>query len=247
MRQAAVALKKISKTYGNQTVLHEVDMEVPPGQAIAIIGPSGSGKSSLLRLVMGLERPDAGEVFIEGESLWGVGKRQQRRLLTRVGMVFQQFNLFPHMSVLHNITEAPVHVLKLTRAEAETRARALLEQVELGDRAGAWPSQLSGGQKQRVAIARALAMQPAIMLFDEVTSALDPELVGGVLNLIQKLAAQRSMTLLIVTHHLAFARRCADRIVFLDGGSIVDDVATADFFSLPRPPRVRQFLEALIE
>jgi polar amino acid transport system ATP-binding protein len=162
-------------------------------------------------------------------------------------MVFQHFNLFPHMSVLRNITEAPIHVLKQPRAEAEQKARELLEQVGLGDRAEAWPRQLSGGQKQRVAIARALAMEPAILLLDEVTSALDPELVGGVLALIQQLAARRSMTLLMVTHHMKFAQNCADRVVFVDGGRIVEAAPAQSFFAEPKEARARQFLQALLE
>jgi len=249
----AVELRGVHKRYGALTVLDGIDLSVARGEKLALIGPSGSGKSTLLRVVMTLEAIQAGEVKLFGEVLWSGAARaradvaRRRRLSRQVGMVFQHFNLFPHMSVLRNLTEAPVHVLGLSEAEAEARARDLLEKVGLGDKAGAWPAQLSGGQKQRVAIARAVAMAPAIMLFDEVTSALDPEMVGEVLDVLRDLAKRSGMTLLLVTHEMGFAQEIADRVVFMDGGKVVEQGPPAQVFGAPREPRTRAFLQRVLE
>lgn len=251
-----IRLRNLHKSYGPLAVLRGVDLEIPPAQTVSVIGPSGSGKSTLLRLLMMLERPDAGSLEIDGESPWiarrngrevPADERHLRRVRGKVGMVFQHFNLFPHMTALGNVTEAPVHVLGLSRQAARARALDYLGMVGLADRADAWPAQLSGGQKQRVAIARALAMQPKIMLFDEITSALDPELVGGILQLLRELAARRTMTMLIVTHHMAFAESASDRVLFFDGGVIVEDGSPDAIFRNPRHERTRRFVEAVLE
>jgi polar amino acid transport system ATP-binding protein len=249
-----VRLRGVRKRYGAHEVLRGVDLDVAAGQTVSIIGPSGSGKSTLLRLVMTLERPDAGTLEIDGESPWtpgaataGARETGLRRARGKVGMVFQHFNLFPHMCALDNVMAAPLRVLGLGRAEAGERAREHLASVGLGGKAGQHPSQLSGGERQRVAIARALAMQPKIMLFDEVTSALDPELVGGILALLRELSESGAMTLLIVTHHMKFAEGSSDRVLFLDGGVIVEDAAPEVMFGSPRDERVRRFIQAVSE
>ena len=251
----AIAMRGVEKRYGELTVLRGLDLEVEPGEKLALIGPSGSGKSTILRILMTLDDIQGGEVRIGGEPLWRAGERgapiradrsSLNRLRRGVGMVFQHFNLFPHMSVLRNITEAPIHVLGLSKAEAEARARALLEQVGLAEKAGARPSQLSGGQKQRVAIARALAMRPDIMLFDEVTSALDPEVVGEVLDVLRALAKSSGMTMLLVTHQMGFARELADRVVFMDGGRVVESGPPAQLFDSPREERTQTFLRRVL-
>jgi polar amino acid transport system ATP-binding protein len=251
-----IQMKGVKKRYGALEVLRGVDLEVPAGQTLCIIGSSGSGKSTLLRLLMTLERPDAGEIHIAGEPLWtmqrngrtvAAGARHLRHMRAKVGMVFQHFNLFPHMSVLRNMTEAPTHVLGIDAADAEARAIELLRKVGLQDKARVYPAQLSGGQRQRVAIARALAMRPEIMLFDEITSALDPELIGEVLHLLQDLSREGSITMLIVTHHMRFAQRSADRVLFLDGGVILEDGPPDQVFGAPREERTRHFLAAVLE
>ena len=249
-----IHMEHVSKKFGEVRVLDDLTLDVPPGQTLAVIGPSGSGKSTLLRLLMGLERPDSGCVEIEGEEMWrtksngrGVDVNQLRRVRAKVGMVFQQFNLFPHMSVLGNLMVAPIHVQGMEHAAAEQRAMEYLEMVELSDKAKVYPGQLSGGQKQRVAIARALAMRPKIMLFDEITSALDPELVGGVLAILRKLSARRTMTMLIVTHQMEFAERCAHRVLFFDQGRVVEDGEAKAVFKAPAQERTKKFLEALVE
>lgn len=248
-----IRLRGVCKSYGALPVLRGVDLDVPQGQTVSVIGPSGSGKSTLLRLLMMLDAPDAGELMIDGDQPWVMDQQgrvradaaQLRRARSKVGMVFQHFNLFPHMSALDNVMEAPLSVLGLARREARDRALDYLGQVGLADKAQAMPGQLSGGQKQRVAIARALAMQPRIMLFDEVTSALDPELVGGILALLRGLAAPRNMTMLIVTHHMHFAESCADRVLFFDRGVIAEDGTPAELFRDPRHERTRRFVAAL--
>jgi polar amino acid transport system ATP-binding protein len=251
-----VRLRQVHKAYGALHVLRGIDLDVPPAQTVSIIGPSGSGKSTLLRLLMTLDRPDSGRIEIDGESPWMLStggreapadERHMRRVRGKVGMVFQHFNLFPHMTALGNVMEAPLHVLGLSRDEARARAAEHLAMVGLEDKAGAWPAQLSGGQKQRVAIARALAMQPKVMLFDEITSALDPELVGGILQLLRSLAAKRTMTMLIVTHHMAFAESSSDRVLFFDGGVIVEDGPPREIFRSPRHERTRRFVESVLE
>ena len=239
-----VSLVDVTKYYGDFKALDAVSLDVHRGEAVAIIGASGSGKSTLCRTVNRLETIQEGTITIDGERLPEEG-RDLTRLRAEVGMVFQSFNLFPHRSVLDNITLAPTRVRKVPRARAEARAHELLERVGLADQAGKRPAQLSGGQAQRVAIARALAMDPKIMLFDEPTSALDPELVGEVLDVIQDLATT-GMTMLIVTHEMGFARKVADRVVFMDGGQIIEQGAPEAFFTSPRTARARDFLSKVL-
>ncbi|MFQ5435746.1 MAG: ectoine/hydroxyectoine ABC transporter ATP-binding protein EhuA, partial [Anaerolineae bacterium] len=218
-----VRFEKVTKVFGELTVLRELDFEVGPQEKITIVGPSGSGKTTILRVLMTLEEPNGGVIYVDGEPLWHEEKggklvkakeKHLRRVRGKIGMVFQHFNLFPHMTTLRNVTEAPIHVLKMPKGDAEERAKELLDKVGLSDKMEHFPSQLSGGQKQRVAIARALAMRPKVMLFDEVTSALDPELVGEVLNVIRELAEEGDMAMLLVTHEMGFAREVSDRVVF---------------------------------
>jgi len=252
---ASIRLKQLRKQYGDLQVLRGIDLEIPAGQTVSVIGPSGSGKSTLLRLLMTLDRPSSGEILIDGESMWkdaqgremGPNSPHVRRVRGKIGMVFQHFNLFPHKTALGNVIEAPIHVEGLSRAEAVQRGTEYLDMVGLGDKLDAYPAQLSGGQKQRVGIARALAMRPEIMLFDEVTSALDPELVGGILQILRDLAAKRTMTMLIVTHQMKFAERSSDRTLFFDQGNIVEDAESATLFSSPQEPRTQQFLQSVIE
>ena len=251
-----VRMRSVRKSYGDLLVLKNLELDVFPSERIALIGPSGSGKSTILRILMTLEGVDSGAVEIDGENVWTMTRngrsapadaKHLRAIRSKVGMVFQQFNLFPHKNVLANLTEAPLRVLRLSKEEARERAVDLLAMVGLTDKIEAYPSQLSGGQKQRVAIARALAMQPKIMLFDEVTSALDPELVGEVLNVLRKLARESSTTMLIVTHHMRFAQDIADRVVFLDQGTILEDATPEVIFSNPSQPRTREFLKSILE
>ncbi|MGI5439361.1 amino acid ABC transporter ATP-binding protein [Streptomyces shenzhenensis] len=254
--QAPVALEvhNVHKWYGAHRVLDGIDLTVRPGEVTVVIGPSGSGKSTLLRVINHLEKPEIGHVSVGGELI-GVrrsGKRlkelSERAILAqrgRIGFVFQNFNLFPHLTVLDNVAAAPVATGRLTRSAAQELARDLLARVGLGDRTGAYPRQLSGGQQQRVAIARALALRPGIILFDEPTSALDPELVGEVLAVIRDLATSGT-TLVIVTHEIGFAREVADRIVFVDGGRIVEQGPPADVLDHPRHERTRDFLSKVL-
>ena len=250
-----VSLRGVTKQYGELVVLRELDLDVMAGEKLALIGPSGSGKSTILRILMTLEDIQRGGVRVGDEWLWRSAETRsvpadaetRRRIVRRVGMVFQHFNLFPHMTVLRNITDAPIHVLAQPPADAEARARELLAQVGLADKADAYPAQLSGGQKQRVAIARALAMQPEIMLFDEVTSALDPEVVGEVLDVLRELARRDRMTMLLVTHEMGFAREFADRVVFMDGGRIVESGPPAQLFGGPREERTQTFLRRVLD
>jgi ABC-type polar amino acid transport system ATPase subunit len=246
----------VTRRIGPLTILSEVSLAVAPGEVLVVIGPSGSGKSSLLRCVSRLDPFQKGQLFVEG-GLVAVGTEETAALARQVsaeaarlrqdmGMVFQQFNLFPHLTVLQNLTLAPRRVRSMATAEAEALARDLLGKVGLGEMDGRYPSQLSGGQQQRVAIARALAMRPKIMLFDEVTSALDPELVGEVLQVMRQLAAE-GMTMLVVTHEMGFAREVGDRVIFMDGGSIVESGRPADIFTAPQQPRTRAFLRKLLE
>ncbi|OGA40076.1 MAG: ectoine/hydroxyectoine ABC transporter ATP-binding protein EhuA [Betaproteobacteria bacterium RIFCSPLOWO2_12_FULL_62_13] len=251
-----IRLRGLRKYYGDLPVLRGIDLDVRAAETVSVIGPSGSGKSTLLRLLMTLERPDGGTIEIDGESLWTMernGKRipadsrHLRRVRRKVGMVFQHFNLFPHMTARGNVMEGPIRVLGMPHAEAAGHARRFLERVGLADKVDAYPAQLSGGQKQRVAIARALAMQPKIMLFDEITSALDPELVSGILRLLRELSEQGTMTMIIVTHHMRFAERCSDRVVFFDNGIILEDEPPEVIFRNPRHERTRKFLESILE
>jgi polar amino acid transport system ATP-binding protein len=253
--QPIVRLREVRKSFGELQVLRDLNLDIPAGQKVALIGPSGSGKSTILRIIMTLEEVDSGRVEIAGNSIWTMvrngaevpaDRNHLRQVRANVGMVFQHFNLFPHMNVLRNVTEAPIHVLGLPRDEAKRRALELLELVGLTDKVDAYPAQLSGGQKQRVAIARALAMRPKIMLFDEVTSALDPELVGEVLNVLRMLAYETEMTMLIVTHEIRFAQEIADRVVFMEEGRIVEDDVPKVIFSNPKHERTREFLKAVL-
>jgi polar amino acid transport system ATP-binding protein len=253
--ETVVKLSKVEKSYGALPVLRGIDLEIGRGEVVSVIGPSGSGKSTLLRLLMTLDRPEAGRIEIDGEPLWTAADRdgrvadraRMRRIRGKIGMVFQHFNLFPHMNVLRNVTEAPLRVLKVPAAEAEARGREYLQMVGLADKVDAWPAQPSGGQKQRVAIARALAMRPTIMLFDEITSALDPELVGGILELLRELSQTRSMTMIIVTHQMRFAEECSDRVLFFDRGVILEEGRPKVIFHEPREERTREFLKSILE
>ncbi|MGW1051321.1 amino acid ABC transporter ATP-binding protein [Streptomyces sp. NPDC001118] len=252
---AALEIRDVHKWYGAQRVLDGIDLTVRPGEVTVVIGPSGSGKSTLLRVVNHLEKPEIGQVSVGGELIGvtrGRGGRlkelSERALLaqrSRIGFVFQNFNLFPHLTVLDNVAAAPVATGKLTKPEALELARELLTRVGLGDRTGAYPRQLSGGQQQRVAIARALALRPGIILFDEPTSALDPELVGEVLAVIKDLATSGT-TLVIVTHEIGFAREVADRIVFLDAGRIVEQGPPQEVLDRPGHQRTRDFLAKVL-
>jgi octopine/nopaline transport system ATP-binding protein len=246
----AVSVEDLHKRFGAQEVLRGVSLAAREHEVVAILGSSGSGKSTLLRCINLLEVPDAGTLRVRGEAIaFQEGRhgrlvadaRQLRALRRATGMVFQQFNLWPHMTVLQNVIEAPVQVLGLPRAEAEARGRALLAKVGLETRCEAWPRELSGGQQQRVGIARALAMEPALLLFDEPTSALDPELVGEVLRVMRALAAE-GRTMLVVTHEIGFAREVADRVVFLHAGRIEEEGVPGEVLRAPRSERLRAFL-----
>ena len=240
MTQPAVVLTDLRKAFGPVEVLRGVDLEVATGEVVCIIGPSGSGKSTLLRCVNLLETPTSGSVVVEGRDMTDPDCEIDEAR-TSIGMVFQSFNLFSHLSVLDNLTIAQRRVRRRSREEAERTARANLERVGLGHRADAHAGQLSGGQQQRVAIARALSMDPSVMLFDEPTSALDPELVGDVLDVMRGLARD-GMTMLVVTHEIQFAREVADRVLFIDGGVIVEQGPPAEVIGSPREPRTREFL-----
>jgi polar amino acid transport system ATP-binding protein len=253
--QPILQLRGVSKSYGSLQVLRDIDLSVEAGQRIALIGPSGSGKTTLLRLVMTLETPDTGTIEVEGEllGLRRVGGRlvkdsgsHLRSVRGKIGMVFQHFNLFPHMTALQNIMDGPVHVRGIPREKARARALDLLSMVGLRDKAASYPRQLSGGQQQRVAIARALAMEPKIMLFDEITSALDPELVGEVLEIVRDLARGTGTTMLIVTHEMGFAREVASRVLFMKDGQIEEDGDPEQVFANPRSERTRAFLSAVL-
>jgi polar amino acid transport system ATP-binding protein len=253
---ALLGMRDVTMRFGSRTVVDSLDLAVKPREKLAIIGPSGSGKTTILRLAMGLERPSAGWIRIDGQYLWHVerngalvaaGERQARRARRAVGMVFQQFNLFPHMTALQNVTEPLVHVLRLKRGEAHDRASDLLTRVGLGTHLDHRPAQLSGGQQQRVAIARSLALRPKLMLFDEVTSALDPELVGEVLNVIRDLAHTTSMAMMIVTHEISFAADIADRVLMFDHGRVVEEGDPRVVLKQPQSPRTQQFLKAILE
>jgi ABC-type polar amino acid transport system ATPase subunit len=237
-----IDIRNLRKSFGTLEVLKGIDLTVPRNQVVCLLGPSGSGKSTLLRCVNCLEAPTAGRVTIDGDEITAAKGAEETRIRAEVGMVFQHFNLFPHMTVQRNVTLAPVKVRGEDRAAAERRAVELLDKVGLADKAGAYPGQLSGGQKQRVAIARALAMQPKVMLFDEPTSALDPEMVGEVLAVMRSLA--HNMTMMAVTHEMGFARDVSDRILFMDQGKIVEDAPPREFFTNPKTPRAKAFLDA---
>jgi len=241
---ASVQLSQVEKYFGSLHVLCDINLCVQAGEVVVIVGPSGSGKSTLCRAVNGLEPIDSGSVTIDGTPLPVEGK-PLARMRTEVGMVFQQFNLFSHLSVLENVTLAPVRVRGIDRAAAESKALELLDRVGVADKADQHPAQLSGGQQQRVAITRALAMEPKIMLFDEATSALDPEMVAGVLDVMRDLAAT-GMTMLVVTHEMGFAKASADRVVFMADGAIVESAPPEQFFADPETERARDFLAKVL-
>ena len=241
----AVEMTGVSKWFGEFQALRDVTLKVSQGEKIVICGPSGSGKSTLIRCVNGLETHEAGRIVVDGIEL-GNDVRQVERIRAEVGMVFQSFNLFPHLTVLDNLALAPSWVRRMPRAEAERRALELLERVKIKDQAAKYPGQLSGGQQQRVAIARALAMNPRLMLFDEATSALDPEMVKEVLDVMMELARQ-GMTMLVVTHEMGFARAVADRVIFMDRGEIVEEAPPKEFFASPRHERTRAFLSQILK
>ncbi|MGI6679072.1 MAG: ectoine/hydroxyectoine ABC transporter ATP-binding protein EhuA [Dehalobacterium sp.] len=249
--QPIVRYQKISKSYGDLQVLREIDLNIAPGEKVALIGPSGSGKTTLARLLMTLEEPTSGEIEVEGELLWHQKVNDKlvkakeshiRKLRGNIGMVFQHFNLFPHMNVLKNVTAAPINVLGIKPDIAKAEAMSMLEKVGLIDKINTYPAQLSGGQKQRVAIARALVMRPKIMLFDEPTSALDPELVEEVLEVIREIADEGEMAMLLITHEMNFARDVADRVCFFDEGKIVEQGTPKKIFNNPQSPRLQSFL-----
>lgn len=255
MPSPIIRIDNIKKTYGPLTVLDGLSMDVMPGEKLALIGPSGSGKTTILRILMTLETIDDGHIEVGGEQLYHMRKgealvpadeRHLRKMREKIGMVFQHFNLFPHKCVLDNITLAPMLTKGVAKAVAQARAMALLDMVGMADKAKSMPAQLSGGQKQRVAIARALALSPKIMLFDEVTSALDPELVEEVLNVMRKLADETDMTMLLVTHEMGFAHDFADRVLFFDKGRIVEEGRPDDIFRNPRQERTQTFLRKII-
>ena len=237
-----IELRHVDKHFGNLHVLRDISLRVHKGEVVVIVGPSGSGKSTLCRTINRLETIDSGEILIDGVSLPEEGKKLAA-VRSQVGMVFQSFNLFAHMSILENMILAPVDVLKRNKKEARTEAMRLLERVGVADQADKVPAQLSGGQQQRAAIARALAMHPKAMLFDEPTSALDPEMIGEVLNVISELASEW-MTMLIVTHEMGFARNVADRIIFMDEGRIIEESEPEIFFTHPQSERAQNFLSA---
>ena len=255
MTSPIIKIDGITKSFGALKVLDNLSMQVMPGEKLALIGPSGSGKTTILRILMTLERIDGGHIEVEGEQLYHMPKngelivadeRHLAKMRQKIGMVFQLFNLFPHRSVIDNVTLAPILTKKMSRSEAEKRAMELLDMVGMADKARNMPAQLSGGQKQRVAIARALALSPRIMLFDEVTSALDPELVEEVLNVMRKLAAETDTTMLLVTHEMGFAHDFADRVLFFDKGRIVEEGAPDDIFTNPKEERTQAFLRKII-
>jgi len=242
--ETLIEVKGLKKHFGKLQVLRGIDEQIHAGEVVVIIGPSGSGKSTFLRCLNLLETPTGGDVIFEGESVMKAGKNINQ-LRERMGMVFQQFNLFPHLSVLENICIAPMKVKKAQRADIELRALKLLDRVGLGDKAKAYPAQLSGGQKQRVAIVRALAMEPDVMLFDEPTSALDPEMVGEVLDVMKSLARE-GMTMVVVTHEMGFAREVGDRVLFMDEGIIMEQGTPEEVFGNPQNPRTQDFLRKVL-
>lgn len=251
-----VRFSNVTKRYGSLTVLDSLDLDVKPNEMVSIIGPSGSGKTTVLRMLMTLEEIDEGVIYVDGKPLTHMergGKLTKangshlRKMRSNIGMVFQHFNLFPHMTALENCMEAPVQVLGLSKKEAQERSVELLEMVGLADKKDQHPSRLSGGQQQRVAIARALAMRPKVMLLDEVTSALDPEVIGEVLNVIRRLNSEHSLTMLMVTHQMGFAKEISDRVCFFYAGKIAEQGPPEQIFGDPQNKRTRQFLSAVLE
>jgi len=250
-----VKAEGVHKRFGRLEVLKGVSLEVQPGEVTCILGPSGSGKSTFLRCINHLEKIDAGRLWVDGhlvgyrqdgDKIYELRDAEVCRERSEIGMVFQRFNLFGHMTALDNVVEAPIRVKRVSKGAAVQRGRELLQQVGLSDKVDTYPSQLSGGQQQRVAIARALAMQPKLMLFDEPTSALDPELVGEVLDVMRKLAFELGMTMVVVTHEIGFAREVADHVVMMDDGQVVEEGAPAEFFAAPRHERTKVFLSKIL-
>ncbi len=239
-----VLVRGLKKQYGDNVVLKSIDLTIQPGEVVCVIGPSGSGKSTMLRCLNRMEEINGGKVFVDGVDITNP-KEDINKIRQNIGMVFQHFNLFPHLSVLDNITLAPMELKGLSKVEAESLALYLLESVGLADKAHVAPNSLSGGQKQRVAIARALAMQPDVLLFDEPTSALDPEMVGDVLDVMKRLA-EDGMTMIVVTHEMGFAREVADRVIFMDGGFIVEENVPEELFSHPSHERTQSFLNKVL-
>lgn len=241
-----IRIENLKKSFGNLSVLDGISEDIYKGEVVCIIGPSGSGKSTLLRCINSLEIPDSGKVFVFGEELTGKTGRELRHLTLQMGMVFQNFNLFPHLTVLQNIIKAPTLNKHMCKKDVEKKAHELLKLVGLSDKGFNYPDQLSGGQKQRVAIARSLCMDPDVMLFDEPTSALDPEKVGEVLEVMKQLARE-GMTMIVVTHEMGFAREVADRIIFMDGGKIVEENTPEDFFQNTKTERAQTFISNVLK
>lgn len=239
-----ISINHVWKYFGSLPALQDVSLDIAPGERVVIIGPSGSGKSTLLRSINRLEQIDQGSIIVQGQDIQS-DENNINEMRQNLGMVFQQFNLFPHKTVLENLTLAPRHLRKLSREEADARALGLLKKVGISDKANVYPAMLSGGQQQRVAIARALAMQPSIMLFDEPTSALDPEMVGEVLDVMKELAHE-GMTMVVVTHEMGFAREVGSRVLFMDEGKIVEQNTPHEFFANPKNPRTQLFLSKIL-
>ena len=240
-----IRIERLNKHFGDKHVLKDINLEIEKGEVVALIGPSGSGKSTLIRCIDYLEEPTSGSIYIDGKDITKAGKDIDK-IRQSIGMVFQHFNLFPHKTVLENITLAPVLTGKLSKNEAEKKAIELLKTMDLLDKKDVYPNSLSGGQKQRIAIARALAMDPEIMLFDEATSALDPEMVGEVLNVMKDLA-ETGMTMIVVTHEMAFAKQVADRVIFMADGEIIEENSATELFENPQHPRTRDFLSKVLQ
>ncbi len=240
-----ITMQNVFKYYGDFCALKNIDLQVEMGEKVVICGPSGSGKSTLVRTINQLEEHEKGEIVVDGMTL-GEDIINLEKIRAEVGMVFQSFNLFPHLSILENLTLAPIWVRKMKKIEAQDLARSLLNRVKIGDQANKFPGQLSGGQQQRVAIARALCMKPKILLFDEPTSALDPEMVGEVLEVMVDLAKE-GITMLVVTHEMGFAKAVADRVIFMDGGEIIEQAPPGDFFTNPKNERTKAFLKQILK
>lgn len=240
-----ISVRNLSKDFEHIKVLKDISEDIEKGEKVVIIGPSGSGKSTFLRCLNLMEVPTSGEIYFEGQNITAAKPKEVDKLRQKMGMVFQHFNLFPHLTILDNITLAPVKLKLMTKAEAEKKAMELLNRVGLADKAKSYPAQLSGGQKQRIAIVRSLAMNPDVMLFDEPTSALDPEMVGEVLDLMRQLADD-GMTMIVVTHEMGFAREVASRVLFMDEGRIVEQNTPKEFFENPKNPRLKEFLSKVL-
>jgi len=240
-----IEVKGLKKSFGELEILKGIDTTINKGEKVVVIGPSGSGKSTFLRCLNRLEKPTSGKIIFEGKDLTELSDRQLCAVREKMGMVFQHFHLFPHLTILNNLTLAPVKLKLMNKADAAAKAKVMLNKVGLADKADAYPNQLSGGQKQRIAIARALCMNPDVMLFDEPTSALDPEMVGEVLNLMKQLADE-GMTMVVVTHEMGFAREVASRVMFMDGGCIMEENSPEEFFGNPQNPRLKEFLSKVL-